>query len=289
MLLPVIFGGVLGTGWLVLDRTRGQTYRHLRKLDMEGLRLKKLHGPFLFLLDKFEVGRRLPVLMFRMQHAIQKMYGIQHSGEKTMLYCAEMLTYSWLMLLVGCLLSLVGDMGLGGMVGGLALGVALPFALYKDLNTKVQRRDQDILMELPELLNRIVLLVGAGETVQRAIVHCVASQGERNHPLYNELRKMVGDWNNGYSFQQAFEQFSRRCGVQEVTIFTTTVLLNFRRGGGDFVLALRDLSHVLWEKRKAVSRAKGEQASSKLVFPMVLIFFSIVVMIGAPAFMMMNM
>ncbi|SEM90951.1 type II secretion system F family protein [Paenibacillus sp. OK076] len=289
MLLPVIFGGVLGAGWLVLDRTRGQTYRHLRKLDMEGLRLKKLHGPFLFLLDKFEVGRRLPVLMFRMQHAIQKMYGIQHSGEKTMLYCAEMLTYSWLMLLVGCLLSLVGDMGLGGMVGGLALGVALPFALYKDLNTKVQRRDQDILMELPELLNRIVLLVGAGETVQRAIVHCVASQGERNHPLYNELRKMVGDWNNGYSFQQSFEQFSRRCGVQEVTIFTTTVLLNFRRGGGDFVLALRDLSHVLWEKRKAVSRAKGEQASSKLVFPMVLIFFSIVVMIGAPAFMMMNM
>lgn len=289
MLLPVIFGGVLGAGWLVLDRTRGQTYRHLRKLDMEGLRLKKLHGPFLFLLDKFEVGRRLPVIMFRMQHAIQKMYGIQHSGEKTMLYCAEMLTYSWLMLLVGCLLSLVGDMGLGGMVGGLALGVALPVALYKDLNTKVQRRDQDILMELPELLNRIVLLVGAGETVQRAIVHCVASQGERDHPLYNELRKTVGDWNNGYSFQQSFEQFSRRCGVQEVTIFTTTVLLNFRRGGGDFVLALRDLSHVLWEKRKAVSRAKGEQASSKLVFPMVLIFFSIVVMIGAPAFMMMNM
>lgn len=289
MLLPVIFGGVLGAGWLVLDRTRGQTYRHLRKLDMEGLRLKKLHGPFLFLLDKFEVGRRLPVIMFRMQHAIQKMYGIQHSGEKTMLYCAEMLTYSWLMLLVGCLLSLVGDMGLGGMVGGLALGVALPFALYKDLNTKVQRRDQDILMELPELLNRIVLLVGAGETVQRAIVHCVASQGERDHPLYNELRKTVGDWNNGYSFQQSFEQFSRRCGVQEVTILTTTVLLNFRRGGGDFVLALRDLSHVLWEKRKAVSRAKGEQASSKLVFPMVLIFFSIVVMIGAPAFMMMNM
>ncbi|SEB08524.1 type II secretion system F family protein [Paenibacillus sp. 276b] len=289
MLLPVIFGGVLGAGWLVLDRTRGQTYRHLRKLDMEGIRLKKLHGPFLFLLDKFEVGRRLPVLMFRMQHAIQKMYGIQHSGEKTMLYCAEMLTYSWLMLLVGCLLALVGDMGLGGMVGGLALGAALPFALYKDLNTKVQRRDQDILMELPELLNRIVLLVGAGETVQRAIVHCAASQGERNHPLYNELRKMVGDWNNGYSFQQSFEQFSRRCGVQEVTIFTTTVLLNFRRGGGDFVLALRDLSHVLWEKRKAVSRAKGEQASSKLVFPMVLIFFLIVVMIGAPAFMMMNM
>ncbi|WP_434752426.1 type II secretion system F family protein [Paenibacillus amylolyticus] len=289
MLLPLIIGGTLGAGWIVLDRARGQTYRHLRKLTMEGLRLKKMHGPFLFMLDKFEIGRRLPVLMFRMQHAIQKMYGIQHSGEKTLLYCAEMLTYSWLMLMAGCLLSLVGDAGMGGLAGGFILGIALPLAMYKDLYTKVKRRDQEILIELPELLNRIVLLVGAGETVQRAIIHCVNSQKERDHPLYNELRKAVADWNNGYSFQQSLEQFSRRSGVQEVTIFTTTVLLNFRRGGGDFVLALRDLSHVLWEKRKAVSRAKGEQASSKLVFPMVLIFFTIVVMIGAPAFMMMNM
>ncbi|KAA8783460.1 tight adherence protein C [Paenibacillus sp. 4624] len=289
MLFPLLIGGVLSAGWIWLDRTLGKTYKHLRKLHMEGLRLKKMHAPFLFMLDKFEIGRRLPVLMFRMQHAIQKMYGIQHSGEKTMLYCAEMLTYSWLVMLAGCLLSLVKEVGTGGLAGGVILAIALPFAMYKDLYTKVKRRDQDILIELPELLNRIVLLVGAGETVQRAIVHCVNSQSERDHPLYNELRRAAGDWNNGYSFQQSLEQFSRRCGVQEVTIFTTTVLLNFRRGGGDFVLALRDLSHVLWEKRKTVSRAKGEQASSKLVFPMVLIFFTIVVMIGAPAFMMMNM
>ncbi|MDT0121473.1 type II secretion system F family protein [Paenibacillus sp. RRE4] len=289
MWFPLMIGGVLSAGWIVLDRTRGKTYKHLRKLHMEGLRLKKMHAPFLFMLDKFEIGRKLPVLMFRMQHAIQKMYGIQHSGEKTLLYCAEMLTYSWLVMLAGCLLSLVREIGTGGLAGGFILAIALPFAMYKDLYTKVKRRDQDILIELPELLNRILLLVGAGETVQRAINHSVNSQGERNHPLYNELRRATGDWNNGYSFQQSLEQFSRRCGVQEVTIFTTTVLLNFRRGGGDFVLALRDLSHVLWEKRKAVSRAKGEQASSKLVFPMVLIFFTIVVMIGAPAFMMMNM
>lgn len=31
------------------------------------------------------------------------------------------------------------------------------------------------MLELPELLNSIVLLVGAGETVQRAIIRCVES------------------------------------------------------------------------------------------------------------------
>ena len=48
---------------------------------------------------------------------------------------------------------------MGGLAGGFILAIALPFAMYKDLYTKVKRRDQDILIELPELLNRIVLLV----------------------------------------------------------------------------------------------------------------------------------
>lgn len=151
-------------------------------------------------------------------------------------------------------------------------------------------REQLILLELPELLNSLVLLVGAGETVQRAILRCVNSrQGDSAHPLYAELLKMTAEWEGGYSFQQAFENFSKRCAVQEVSIFTTTVLLNYRRGGADFVLSLRDLSRMLWEKRKAISRTHGEQASSKLVFPMVVIFLIVIVLVGTPALMMLKM
>ncbi|MNP57095.1 hypothetical protein D3C76_1518900 [compost metagenome] len=100
---------------------------------------------------------------------------------------------------------------------------------------------------------------------------------------------MQREMESGYSFQQALEGFSKRCGVQEVSAFTTAVLLNYRRGGNDFVLALRDLSHSLWDKRKTVSKTLGEQASSKLIFPLVLIFLIIVILVGAPAFMIMDM
>jgi tight adherence protein C len=99
---------------------------------------------------------------------------------------------------------------------------------------------------------------------------------------------MVHEWHSGYSFQQSFEQFSKRCAVQEVSIFTTTIMLNYRRGGDEFVVALRDLSRVLWEKRKAVSRVRGEEASSKLVFPMVMVFFVLLVLVCTPMFLMMN-
>jgi tight adherence protein C len=51
-----------------------------------------------------------------------------------------------------------------------------------DLHKKVRVREQQILLELPELLNSMVLLVGAGETVQRAILRCVSSRQGIQHP-----------------------------------------------------------------------------------------------------------
>ncbi|UNK17533.1 type II secretion system F family protein [Paenibacillus sp. N3/727] len=275
-------------GWVVLNQMGGERYRRFSRLPMEGLRLTKLTPPLLFVLDKSKVNTRFPILFFRIQRSVQKIHGLRHSAEMSLLFMADSLAYSWLILIGGCLWSIGTGEPIGVLVGGF-LSILMPVSMVKDLNKKVLLRDQDIVMELPELLNKMILLVGAGETVQKAIVHCVERKCDDQHPLYSELRKMVGDWEGGHSFQQAFEQFSKRCAVQEVSIFTTTVLLNFRRGGNDFVLALRDLSRVLWEKRKAIARTRGEQASSKLVFPMVVIFMVVIVLVGAPAFMMMNM
>lgn len=61
--------------------------------------------------------------------------------------------------------------------------------------------------------------------------------------------------------------------------------MNFRRGSSDLVLSLTRLSQDLWVKRLSTSRIIGERASSKLVFPMVLIFIVVLVIVAAPAIM----
>ncbi|OKP97447.1 type II secretion system F family protein [Paenibacillus sp. P46E] len=280
---------VLTLGWGLLLLKCGSRYSGLRSLPMEGLRLRRLGEPFLWLIDTWKLGSHIPAVMFRIQRSLQRTYGNRYSAERTLLFMGEMITYSWLFLTAGCAYALFSGEKAGIALGGM-LAVILPFALVSDLHKKVRLREQNIMLELPELLNSIVLLVGAGETVQRAIIRCVDSRkGDMAHPLYKELHKMTAEWDSGYSFQQAFENFSKRCAVQEVSLFTTTVLLNYRRGGADFVLSLRDLSRILWEKRKSVSRTRGEQASSKLVFPMVVIFLIVIVLVGAPALMMLKM
>ncbi|AIQ11746.1 type II secretion protein F [Paenibacillus durus] len=275
-------------GWVALRARSGKRYAALRSMPVDGLRLRSLSEPLLMLLEKGGATRKFPVFAFRLQRSVQRIYGQRHSAEITLLYMGEMLAYSWLLLLGGCgLAALSGEPS--ALILGIMLAILLPAALAADLHKKVKVREQLIMMELPDLLSGIVLLVSAGETVQRAITRCLESRKNDSHPLYRELLTMTGEWESGYSLQQAFENFSKRCAVQEVSLFTTTVLLNVRRGGGDFALALRDLSRQLWEKRKAVSRTRGEQASSKLVFPMVVIFVIVIVLVGTPAFMMMNM
>ncbi len=275
--------------WALLYGKSFRQYPRTATMQMEGLRLQRIAPPMLYLLEQCKVSQRFPLFFFKIQRSIQRISGQQRGGEYTMLFLAEMLSYSCLLLSGGCLLSLLMDGEASGFIMGGVLAVLLPVALIRDLQSKVKRREQQIILELPELLNKIVLLVGAGSTVQQAIKQCLErKRGEEEHPLYRELFQMQRECEGGYSFPQALESFSKRCGIQEVSAFTTAVLLNFRRGGSDFVLALRDLSHTLWEKRKAVGKILGEQASSKLVFPMVLLFIIVVILVGTPAFMMMD-
>lgn len=280
---------VLLGGWGWGYRISFRRYSGYTRFVMEGLRLQRLSPPMLYLLERGKVSRRFPGVFFKVNRAVQKICGDRRSGEFTLLFLAETLTYSWLLLTLGCVLSLLMNGDSSGLVIGAVLALLLPAALIHDLHRKLVRREHAVILELPELLNKIVLLVGAGSTVQQAIKLCLERKREQeNHPLYRELFQMLREWEGGYSFQQAMEGFSKRCGIQEVSAFTTAVLLNYRRGGHDFALALRDLSHSLWEKRKAVSKTLGEQASSKLVFPMVLMFMAILLLVGAPAFMIMD-
>ncbi|WP_046213055.1 type II secretion system F family protein [Paenibacillus wulumuqiensis] len=289
--LEGLMAALLAVGWVVLHQSAEERHKQLAGLSFEVIKLRPLLPAMLVCIEKVRFVSRFSGVFYRIQSSVQKGFGVHMSGERSLLYIAEMAGYVWLLLTVGFVLAAVNGgsatwLGLGAM-----LAVVLPVALFRDLQKKVQEREQDILLELPELLNKIILLVGAGETVQRAIVRCVQRKQESaaGHPLYKELVQMLNELENGYSFQQALETFSKRCGVQEVSVFTTTVLLNFRRGGGEFGLALRDLSRTLWDKRKAVSRMRGEQASSKMVFPMVMIFVIVMILVGTPAFMMMNM
>ncbi|WP_138494185.1 type II secretion system F family protein [Paenibacillus pinistramenti] len=263
-------------------------YGKLLSVQMNGLKLKQAAPPMLYCLQLIKAGERFPGLIFKLGGLLRRLYGETAGGEATLLFLAEMMSYFYFLAAGGCLLSFLMGGDSTGIVIGALLAVLVPAALVSDLRSKVKQREQEMLIELPELLSKIILLVGAGEIVQQAFRHCMNQKKGSGQPLYQELERMLAECDSGYSFAQALESFSRRCAVQEVASFSTAVMLNYRRGGSDFTLALRELSHSLWEKRKSVSRTRGEQASSKLLFPMLLLFVVVLMLVGTPAFVMMS-
>jgi tight adherence protein C len=250
----------------------------------------KLLLPYSYLLvDQLNLLEKMPDFTAKVHHKLISLHGKSFAAHGSKWFLAELISASTICLLILTLLSVLAS-GDGSLLGfGLLAAAMIPMLMVRDLDVKIRKKQQLMILELPEILSTIVLLVNAGETVNRAWIRCVETRPHKvQTPLYKELAQAVHELEMNVSFTKVMEDFSKRCALHEVSLFTSTLLLNYKRGGGDFVVALHALSLDLWQRRKSVSRTLGEEASSKLVFPMVLIFVVVMVIVAAPALLMMK-
>ncbi len=172
----------------------------------------------------------------------------------------------------------------------LVLGL-LPMAALKSLDQRIAHYRRAIRLELPLVLSKLTLLLEAGETLRKALAKCSKQEetANRNQPV---LRAVIQEahyrMDKGASFTEAMEWLTRRCAVQEISLFVHTLMLHHRRGGPELAHSLQTLSVKMWEERKLLARTLGEEASSKLLFPMMMIFIAVLLIVGAPAVMMMQ-
>lgn len=245
-----------------------------------------LLAPFaLTLIDKFSLIKHFYRNIATIQQKMISLYGTKEALNYTRAFVAQLIMAisSGLVLTLIFAIIKADDMG-SVMVIGL-VSILLPIVLVQSLGKKEMLRRQAIIFELPEFLNKVILLVNAGETAQEAFTRCSldkVDQIEKN-PLYLELNEAVRKMENNMPFPEALNQLSKKCALQEMSIFTTTLLLNYRKGGEELVRSLKALSVTLWEKRKAQTQIKGEEASSKMIFPLVLVFVIVMIIVGYPA------
>lgn len=237
----------------------------------------------LYIMNKWLIMERFHTQVSNIQQKMIGLHGSREALKHTRMFIAQLISIVLVCLLGSFLIALLSSGDHVMFLAGCMFTFIIPVIMINQLSNKEKDRKNKILLELPELVNKIILLVNAGETVQQAIVRCVEMKGENDSPLYAELKVTVNKLTSNEPFGHVMNEFSKKCGIQEVSLFTTTVLLNYRKGGQDLIISLRELSTVLWEKRKSISRTKGEEASSKLVFPLILIFIAMMIIVGYPA------
>ena len=187
-------------------------------------------------------------------------------------------TYTYTIVIVVMLLSAMsnnkGLLFMGLIVGGLLI-LYLDLALFD----KLTARRQEILLDLPQVLSKLTLLVNSGMVLRDAWKR-VSITGER--VLYQEMQNTNLEMENGVAEIDAYRNFAERCDVKEIRKFTSLIIQNLNKGNEELAYFMKDLSDEMWEVKKSQVKQKGEKANTQLLLPMMLILIGILIMVMVP-------
>ena len=179
--------------------------------------------------------------------------------------------------------------GLIVIVMGILTGVLL-CALEKQKDDEAKKeRQRQMLLDYPEVLNKLTLYLGSGMTLKRAwwkIVTDYEAQrevwGERF--VYEEMKQTCYEMESGIMESESYERFGRRCERQEYIRLGALLSQNLRKGGKGLGQLLKTEAIQAQEERKAHAKRAGEEAGTKLLLPMFLMLAVVLVIVIVPAF-----
>lgn len=158
----------------------------------------------------------------------------------------------------------------------------LLFLIHHDTKTRVLRRRESIMEEIPMFLSMLVTLLQSGVLLPKAIETCSAAFPETGI-MGSELRIIKAQMISGISAGEAIELFSSRTSIPEAQ---SALLLasRYEQTGGSEVLDLLSLqATACWSLCRNASRKKREREALAMILPMMLDFISVLLVAVTPA------
>lgn len=187
-------------------------------------------------------------------------------------------TYAFTIFLVMFLLAVLVN-SLEALLLGIIFSVLAVAYLELSLQDKITERRREILMDLPQVLSKLTLLVNSGMVLRDAWKR-TAFTGKR--VLYKEMQNTTLEIENGVMEIEAYKNFADRCSIKEVRKFTSLVIQNIQKGNEELAYFLSEMADEMWEMKKNEVKQKGEKANTKLLFPILLIFIGILMIVLVP-------
>lgn len=168
---------------------------------------------------------------------------------------------------------------------GLGIGAALFYWFGTEWQQKKEREKKIAVMEeeYPAIVNKLTLYLGAGLSIGNSWKK-IAEKGYGKNPVYEEMLYASREIEGGVSEAAAFENFGKRVGQKHYVKLTSLLTQSLQKGNTQLFNTLRQEVTALSEERSASSRRKGEEASTRLLFPMMLMLAMTMVLIMYPAF-----
>lgn len=158
----------------------------------------------------------------------------------------------------------------------------------RDLDQKLERRKRELLMDYPEIVNKLALYMGAGMTIRNAFFKMgedyKKQSDRRKRYVYEEIVMVCYELQSGRSEAEAYDHLGKRCQVQAYMKLSALLSQNIRKGSNDLLQMLRQEADNAFAERKGLAKKLGEEAGTKLLLPMMMMLCIVMVVIMIPAY-----
>ncbi|MBO4401189.1 MAG: type II secretion system F family protein [Selenomonadaceae bacterium] len=150
---------------------------------------------------------------------------------------------------------------LGGVIGGL-----FPFFVLKN---KIRSRQKMLRRQLPDFMDLLCVSVQAGLSFDGAVAKITV---RLRNTLSDEFKRMQDDVRFGMTKQYALTQMAKRCDIEEVYLFTTSII-QAEKLGTSMTQTLTLQADNMRDRHRQFVRAEAMKAPVKMLFPMVMFIF----------------
>lgn len=166
----------------------------------------------------------------------------------------------------------------------------LPLKQQKE-QEKSEKQKALMQRDYPDIVSKLLLFLHAGLTI-RASLEKIAEDYQKScqnqnfpkRPAYEALLETCQELKGGMSQPRAYENFGNRCPCPEYKILSVLLIQNLKKGNQNTLLLLEKEAADALENRKRKARTLGEEAQTKLLFPMLLQLVIVLALLMLPAF-----
>ncbi|MFV0362098.1 MAG: immunoglobulin-like domain-containing protein [Suipraeoptans sp.] len=179
--------------------------------------------------------------------------------------------------------------GITIMVFGVLFGILLFLKTKQDKIQSQKDREKQMLIDFPEILSKIIMLLGSGMVLSQVWDTIVDEYDRKSNDKgirfgYEEMKITRREMRNGTNEVTCYENFGKRCKIRPYMRLGMLLSGNIRKGNKGLIEVLKSESYQVYDERLVRAKRAGEEAGTKLLIPMFLMLVVALLVIIVPAF-----
>ena len=153
---------------------------------------------------------------------------------------------------------------------------------------KKKKERQQMLQDYPEILSKLTLLLGAGINLRKAIWRIGNDYEKYVKPkevrkAYEILVEACHEMDRGLGEREVYARMGEKMGLLPYRTLSALLIQHLQKGSRGMEHLLEEEAAKAQEMRQQQARVLGEQASTRLLFPMILMLVVVFVLMLVPA------